>query len=122
MKQNAKLTLIEIQKMSDFLKIASDPTRIKIMLTLLDDSKCTCACEDCGCCEHRCCMIEKNVSEIYQEIGCSQSLVSHQLKVLKKGKLVKTRKDKRSVYYSLDDGHVKALLRVLIEHISEEDK
>jgi DNA-binding transcriptional ArsR family regulator len=112
----------QIQEISEFLKIASDETRIKIMLTLLDDSKCTCGCNgtcDCGCCKHKHCMIEKSVSEIYQSINCSQSLVSHQLKILKDAKLVKARKEKTKVYYSLDDGHVKSLLLILLEHISE---
>ena len=118
-----KLELSKINKMSEFLKVASDPTRIKIMLTLLDDSRCTCGCNGtCNCaeCLTKQCMIEKSVSEIYQSIGCSQSLVSHQLRVLKNAKLVKTRKEGTKVFYSLDDGHVKSLLIVLIEHISEE--
>ena len=118
-----KLQNNEIQKMSEFLKVASDPTRIKIMLTLLDDSRCTCGCNgtcDCNCCASKQCMIEKSVSEIYQSIGASQSLVSHQLRILKNAKLVKTRKEKTKVYYSLDDGHIKSLLIILLEHISEE--
>lgn len=64
-------------------------------------------------------MIEKSVSEIVALVGCSQSLVSHQLKVLKDNDIVKTRKDGLRVYYSLKDGHIKELLDLTLEHVEE---
>lgn len=64
-------------------------------------------------------MIEKNVSEIMQATGCSQSLVSHQLKVLRDEDIVKTRKSGLKVYYSLKDGHIKELLDIVKEHVEE---
>ena len=112
-----------ISKMRDMLSIASDMTRLKIMLSLLDESKCECGCEchsHCGSCEERPCMIEKNVSEIVDETGASQSLISHQLKVLKDFDLVATRREGTKIYYSLKDGHVKQLLSVALEHAMEE--
>ena len=112
-----------ISKMRDMLSIASDMTRLKIMLSLLDESKCECGCEGhshCGGCEERPCMIEKNVSEIVDETGASQSLISHQLKVLKDFDLVATRREGTKIYYSLKDGHVKQLLSVALEHAMEE--
>ncbi len=112
-----------ISKMRDMLSIASDMTRLKIMLSLLDESKCECGCENhahCGTCESRPCMIEKNVSEIVDETGASQSLISHQLKVLKDFDLVATRREGTKIYYSLKDGHVKQLLSVALEHAMEE--
>lgn len=112
-----------IEKMETLLKIAADQTRLKIMLCLLDESKCDCNCGAKDCSECRClsCMIEKCVGDIVIETGASQSLVSHQLKVLKDANLVKTRKDKQKVYYSLDDGHIKELLNVVKEHVLEEE-
>lgn len=109
-------------KMETLLKIAADKTRIKIMFALLDDSKCDCHCgaSGCGTCSCLSCMIEKCVGDIVKEVGISQSLASHQLKVLKDADLVKTRKDKQKVYYSLKDGHIKALLNVTKEHVMEE--
>lgn len=107
-------------KMSELLKITSDPTRLKIMHSLLDDSKCTCTCSDCGECHHRHCMIEKCVNDISNDINASQSLVSHQLKILKDAELVNIRKEGTKNYYMLKDGHVKQLLRVVFEHASEE--
>ena len=111
-----------IKKMESLLETASDTTRLKIMLALLDDDKCTCkpACE-CGSCEQLHCMIEKCVNDIANEIGASQSLVSHQLKVLKDADLVSTRKEKTKVYYSLKDKHVRLLLGVAYEHVMEEE-
>lgn len=112
-----------ISKMRDMLSIAGDMTRLKIMLSLLDESKCECGCEchsHCGSCEERPCMIEKNVSEIVDETGASQSLISHQLKVLKDFDLVATRREGTKIYYSLKDGHVKQLLSVALEHAMEE--
>ena len=113
-----------ISKMTDMLSIASDTTRLKIMLSLLDESKCLCECNEghshCGACEDHPCMIEKCVSEITTDVGASQSLISHQLKVLKDFDLVSTRRDGKKIYYSLKDGHVKQLISVVLEHALED--
>ena len=113
-----------ISKMRDMLSIASDMTRLKIMLSLLDEDKCMCGeghkHTNCGCCESRPCMIEKCVSEIVADVGASQSLISHQLKVLKDFDLVTTRREGTKIYYSLKDGHVKQLISVALEHAMEE--
>ena len=112
-----------IGKMQSLLETASDTTRLKIMLALLDDDLCCHGseghhCDDCKCLS---CMIEKCVNDIANEIGASQSLVSHQLKVLKDADLVRTRKEKTKVYYSLKDKHVRLLLGVAYEHVMEEN-
>ena len=119
---NIAMNKTVIEKMEELLKIAADQTRIKIMLCLLDDSKCDCSCGAHDCSECRClsCMIEKCVGDIVKETGASQSLVSHQLKVLKDADLVKTRKERQKVFYSLSDGHIKELLNVVKEHVLEE--
>ena len=111
-----------IEKMEALLKIAADQTRIKIMICLLDDKKCSCSCgaQNCSECECRSCMIEKCVGDIVNETNSSQSLVSHQLKVLKDADLVKTRREKQKIYYSLSDGHIKELLNVVKEHVLED--
>ena len=59
---------------------------------------------------------------IAREIGASQSLVSHQLKVLKDADLVRTRKEKTKVYYALKDRHIRLLLGVAYEHVMEEEE
>lgn len=112
-----------IKNMESLLKIAADETRIKIMLCLLDENKCDCSCgaPDCASCTCYSCMIEKCVGDIVKETGASQSLISHQLKVLKDADLVKTRKDRQKVYYSLSDGHIKQLINVVKEHVLEKE-
>ena len=100
--------------------IAGDYTRLKIMRSLLLNN-CVCGLSECSNCENMNCTVEKSVGEIVIETGASQSLVSHQLKVLKDAKLVKTRKEGQKVYYSLCDGHVKALLNIAIEHVEEQE-
>lgn len=111
-----------IKKMERVLHVCGDVTRLKIMLSLIDDSMCTCGCDDCCCskCKTHTCMIERNVSEIVDMTGCSQSLVSHQLKVLRDLDVVKSRKEGLKVFYSVKDGHIKELLNILKEHVEEE--
>lgn len=88
-----------LSKMEDLLNIASDYTRLKILYSISDK--------------------DKSVSEIVKESGASQSLVSHQLKVLRKAHLVSVHKENTHVYYRLADEHVIALLRVVQEHVEE---
>ncbi len=122
--KNVKLETIS--KMESLLMTASDKTRLKIMFALLDDSLCHCGqCEhehNCSNCSSLDCMIEKCVNDIASEIAASQSLVSHQLKVLKDADLVGTRKEGTRVYYSLKDKHVRMLLGVAYEHVMEDEK
>lgn len=120
---NKNIDEITVIKMRDMLAVTSDTTRLKIMLCLLDEDNCKHDCihhSHCSACESRDCMIEKCVSEIVDEVGASQSLVSHQLKVLKGFDLVDTRRDGKKIYYSLKDGHVKQLISVVLEHVLEE--
>ena len=121
--KNVKLDTIS--KIEKLLVTASDKTRLKIMLALLDNSLCHCGhCEhehNCSSCQTLDCMIEKCVNDIASEIGASQSLVSHQLKVLKDADLVRTRKEKTKVFYSLKDKHIRLLIGVAYDHVMEEE-
>ena len=99
---------IAISKMEETLKIAADKTRLKILFTLL-----------CGLdCDEE---VEKCVNDIAIQVGCSQSLVSHQLKVLKDGHFVKSRKEGTRIYYSLKDAHVREIIKITYEHVTEEE-
>ncbi|MBO4824880.1 MAG: helix-turn-helix transcriptional regulator, partial [Lachnospiraceae bacterium] len=64
---------------------------------------------------------EKNVSDISEAVEMNQSAVSHQLKTLKTSHLVKVRRDGKAMLYSLADDHVETILKIGMEHISEED-
>ena len=98
-----------IELMENTLKIAADKTRLKILFSLLEEID--------SVKEGR--EIEKCVNDIASQIGASQSLVSHQLKVLKDGDFVKTRKDGTKIYYSLADEHVCEIVRITYEHVME---
>lgn len=95
-----------IDEMETLIKVTSDSTRLRILFTLLDM-------ED----ENH--IIEKCVGEINEEAGISQSLCSHQLKILKDADLVGTRKEKTKIYYYLKDEHVRKLLEVVLDHVME---
>jgi len=85
--------------LADLYKVFGDSTRIKIMYTLFETELCVC--------------------DIAALLGMSMSAISHQLRVLKQSKLVKFRKEGRSVLYSLADDHVKTILGQGMEHILE---
>ena len=88
-----------LERMENLLKVAGDFTRLKILYAIMDG--------------------EKSVGEIQEEAGVSQSLASHQLKVLKEENLLSMRKDGTKVYYVLADYHVRDLLKVVYDHVQE---
>ena len=61
-----------------------------------------------------------NVSELQEEIGGTQSAISHQLAELRKANLVKDHKEKRMRYYSIYDEHVIEIIQSAISHINED--
>ena len=79
-------TLQEIEKVSRIFKLLSDATRLKILLTLEQG--------------------ERNVTSIAEVVQMEQSAVSHQLKLLKDNRMVKARREGKTVFYRLDDQHV----------------
>ena len=89
----------ELQDLAEFFKVFADSTRIKILYVLLQSEMCVC--------------------DIGQILGISQSAVSHQLRVLKQMRLVKYRKEGKSIFYSLSDKHIELILSQGIEHIAE---
>lgn len=89
----------KIIDLSELFKIFGDSTRIKIINILLDEELC--------------------VGDIAEKISATQSAVSHQLRILKSSKLVKYRKVGNTVYYSLDDHHIKEIFEKGCEHINE---
>ena len=85
--------------LAELFKIFGDPTRIRILYAMLDTERC--------------------VNDIAGILQMSQSSVSHQLRILKTSKLVKSRREGKSIFYSLDDEHVRANLNMGMEHIME---
>ncbi|AEH24584.1 ArsR/SmtB family transcription factor [Pyrococcus yayanosii] len=85
---------------ADFFDALGNPTRLKILLALMEAGElCTC-----------------DLSAITK---LSVSAISHQLRILKDRKIVTYRKDGKNVFYRLDDEHIREILRIAIEHLSE---
>lgn len=103
---------ITLANMADMLSIASDQTRLKILVCLLGEDFKERSGDEFG-------SLERNVNEIVALTGASQSLVSHQLKILKDADLVQARRDGRQVFYSLSDIHIQKLIEVVLEHVQE---
>ena len=85
--------------LAELFKVFGDSTRIKILYVLFESEMCVC--------------------DIAQLLNMNQSAISHQLRVLKQSKLVKYRRDGKTVFYSLADGHVRTILGQGMEHVAE---
>ena len=87
-----------LSDLADLFKIFGDSTRIKILYALLRSELCVC---------------------IADLLGLTQSAISHQLRSLKQSRLVKARREGKTVFYSLADGHVRTILDQGMEHVAE---
>lgn len=96
-------TLIDV---AELFKVFGDSTRIKILSALSGGARSPGA-ELCVC-------------DISTAVGMTSSAVSHQLKILKNARLVRFRREGKTVFYSLADGHVNSILEQGFEHINEE--
>lgn len=83
--------------LTEFFKVLGNPTRIRILLLLMEHDAC--------------------VSELADKLGYTQSAVSHQLSLLKSNKLIKQRRDGKMMFYTLVDEHVKMVIDQGTEHI-----
>lgn len=100
--KNARNNLPEdddLNLMADFFKVFSNNTRIKILYSLLKQELCVC--------------------DIANILNMKQSAISHQLRTLKQSRLVKYRREGRTIYYSLDDSHISKILTQGYNHIKE---
>lgn len=84
---------------SDFFKAFSDKTRLRILTALVSAELCVC--------------------DIATLLDMSQSAISHQLRFLKQARLVKSRKNGKTVYYALCDDHIQTILAQGIAHVQE---
>ena len=85
--------------LAELFKIFGASTRVKILYALLESELCVC--------------------DLAKLMEVTQSAVSHQLRVLKASKLVKFRREGKTVFYSLADGHVRTILSQGMEHVAE---
>lgn len=100
--QNVSPSEEKISSLAGFFGVFGDVTRLKIMLALSDSPK--------------------NVGEIAESIGMNVSAVSHQLSLLKREKLLKSKRCGKTMCYSLSDSHIQEIIACGYEHITEENK
>lgn len=98
--KNYKVNENDMQNMLDILNALKDKTRLKIVFELMGG--------------------KKNVGQLVDAIGMTQSAVSHQLIFLKKYNLVSSIKEGNRVYYSLSDKHVEDVVKLCLAHAREE--
>ena len=89
----------QLYDLAELFKVFGDSTRIKILYALFEAEMCVC--------------------DIAQLLGMTSTAVSHQLRILKGNKLVKSRRDGKNIFYSLADDHVTSIIGQGMEHISE---
>jgi len=88
-----------IDDLADLFKLFGDGTRLRILWALSESELCVC--------------------DLCALLQMKQPAVSHQLKNLKQARIVKSRRDGKVIYYSLDDEHMRRLLNLGMEHIQE---
>ena len=89
----------DIYEVAELFKVFGDSTRIRILFVLFEAEVCVC--------------------DLAETLNMTQSAISHQLRILKQSKLVKCRREGKSVFYSLADDHVKTIIAQGLEHIEE---
>ena len=90
---------IELYNLAELFKVFGDSTRIRILYVLFEAEVCVC--------------------DLASALNMNQSAISHQLKILKQNKLVKARREGKSVFYSLADDNVRMIIAKGQEHIEE---
>ena len=90
----------EIYNLAELFKVFGDSTRIRILFVLSSAEVCVC--------------------DLARVLNMTQSAISHQLRILKQNKLVKSRREGKSIFYSLADGHVSTIIAQGRDHIEED--
>ena len=95
-----EISEMQLYDLAELFKTFGDSTRIRILFQLFETE-------------------EVSVGELADSLSMTVSAVSHQLKILKQSKLIKSRRDGKSELYSLDDDHVRTIIGCGMEHLSE---
>ena len=90
----------ELYDLAELFKVFGDSTRIRILFVLFEAEGCVC--------------------DLAAVLNMTQSAISHQLRILKQNKLVKSRREGKSIFYSLADNHVRSIIAQGREHIEED--
>lgn len=90
---------IVLSDLADFFKVLGDSSRVKILSALIAGEMC--------------------VGTLTEILNMTQSAVSHQLRILKAARLIRSRKQGKWVFYALNDTHVETIYKMGLEHIHE---
>ena len=90
----------ELYDLAELFKVFGDSTRIRILFVLFEAEVCVC--------------------DLAKVLNMTQSAISHQLRILKQNKLVKNRREGKSIFYSLADDHVRTIINQGRDHIEED--
>lgn len=90
----------ELYNLAELFKVFGDSTRIRILFVLFEAEVCVC--------------------DLAKALNMTQSAISHQLRILKQNKLVKNRREGKSIFYSLADDHVRTIIAQGLNHIEED--
>ena len=99
MSQPPPLDAHTVEGLTEIFRVLGDPTRVRILDALSREELC--------------------VGELANRLHVTESAVSHQLRLLRNTRIVRTRRDGRLIYYALDDRHVLALFRQGLRHVQE---
>jgi ArsR family transcriptional regulator, lead/cadmium/zinc/bismuth-responsive transcriptional repressor len=91
----------QVDRLAETFRALGDPTRVRILDALSHDELCVC--------------------DVAALLGISESAVSHQLRLLRNLRLVRTRRDGRLIFYALDDQHIVTLFQQGLRHVDESD-
>ena len=90
----------ELYDLAELFKVFGDSTRIRILFVLFEAEVCVC--------------------DLAKVLNMTQSAISHQLRILKQNKLVKSRREGKSIFYSLADDHVRTIINQGRDHVEED--
>lgn len=90
----------ELYNLAELFKVFGDSTRIRILFVLFEAEVCVC--------------------DMAKALNMTQSAISHQLRILKQNKLVKSRREGKSIFYSLADDHVRTIIAQGLDHVQED--
>ncbi len=93
-----QLEVSVVEQLSESFKALADSTRIRILFNLSRRELCVC--------------------DLAEVLGMTQSAVSHQLRFLKALRIVKSRRDGNTIYYTCDDAHIIGLLQMALDHVT----
>ena len=94
-----ELSVEAAQALAETFRVLGDPTRIRLIGAMATTERC--------------------VGDLAALVGMSESAVSHQLRMLRAARLVRTRRAGRQVFYTLDDAHILALYQQGLSHVHE---